>query len=119
MISKMKTWMLLGGIALLLNTGCGTTPVPHERETTEYSGNDETAGILGFLGDGSLEISDSALASYNSYIGRQGRNLLPPIESNYGITPLESGSYSMSKEAFQKWKKMELLEERERINKAK
>lgn len=117
-ISKIKILTLFAAI-LLLESCNSITPIPSERKTINYSGNSENAGIIGFLPDGSLEINGDGRDIYNGYVRRHGKDLIPPIGADYGITPTENNSYSMSLEAAEKWKEMQILEKMERINNAK
>lgn len=108
---------LLGGTLIL--SGCSVTPVPEGRKTIAYSENAETGGIEGFLDNGSVHVDGDARTRYNSYVQKYGKNLLPPISSDYGVEALGDGTYSLTDEAFEKWVEMIQMDHRERINNAK
>lgn len=95
------------------------TPKVHERETIAYEGNSETAGILDFNEDGSLIISEEALARYNSLIERYGYDKGRSIEKDFGVSKLENGTYSLTLEAAEIWFDFKQQSERERIDNAK
>ncbi len=113
-ILKIKILILSAAICL---SSC-TTPIPNEKETISYDGNVANSGVLGFMSDGSLEITPSAKEGYQSLCRKFGNDLNPPIGENYGLNTSE-GHVSITLQAVEKWKKMMLMEERERIDHAK
>lgn len=112
----MKKLILIVLYASCLSFGCHTTPTLTERSTISYDGNDKTAGIIGFLPNGSLEITPHKRQEYNEAIKSFGKKTVPTTEEDFGITALENGNYSITKEAVEHWYSMNLIRDRERID---
>lgn len=114
---RKRTFILFVGISVsLCLCSCKVTPTTNDRETIAYSGNDQTAGILGFNEDGSLRINESARVRYNSYIERFGRDTVPATSKDFGIKEREDGNYDLTLEGAERWKKMKIIEDRKRID---
>lgn len=94
------------------------TPVVHDRETIAFSGNDETAGILGFNDDGSLKIDASGRERYNSLIERFGGDTIPKTEKDFGCTPREDGNFDLTLEGAERWGELRQREKARRIDDA-
>lgn len=90
----------------------------NERKTIAYDGNEETAGIIGSLPGGSIEISSSARDRFNSLVERYGDKTIPVTDKDFGVEELGNGNYSITKESCERWYKMKLMDERERIDKS-
>lgn len=113
--TRIKTLIASAAICLSLSA-CSVTPVTHDRQTIAYDGNDQTAGILGFNEVGGLTISPGGRERYDSLIERFGRDTQPETKKDFGITPREDGNYDLTAEGAERWKKMKIIEDRQRIN---
>lgn len=108
-IKLLKSVILTLFVATLAS--CAITPSVTERETVNYDQNSETAGIIQYLPTGELEINISALARYNDYIAKYGTMFVPNLDHDFGITPLENGNYSLTKEGQEKWFQMKRFDQ--------
>jgi len=106
---KIATLTLFAAISL---NACRVTPEANERDTISFVNNVEDAGIIGFLPDGSLEITIHARDRYNAFVSQYGGRFTPPILKDYGVKPLENGNYSITLEACELWKQMILISAR-------
>lgn len=105
-------------ILLIVMCSCAhVTPVLNESKTVEFDGNKQTAGIVDFLDDGSMEITTHALVKYNALIEVYGKVL--KISTDFGVTKLDNGNFSMTREAAENWFKMKLMSERDETENAK
>jgi hypothetical protein len=93
-------------LAFCLLSGCAVTPKVNDRETIAYHGNSENAGVIGFMADGSLEVDQQLVDTYNELIAKYGTMFTPNIEQGDGITNLGGGSYSMTLEAVENYKRL-------------
>lgn len=116
-ILKIVTLILLGGV--FLPSCANVTPVIDERRTSTFDGNQETAGVLEFNADGSLKITESGRKRYNSIVSGFGSKTYPPTEEDFGITSNKDGTYNLTLEGADRWHKLILLMQAERINNAK
>lgn len=91
---------------LMICSGCAVTPNVTERETIPYSGNSETGGILSFLPDGSIEITESKRAEYNTLIKKYGTMYVPEVQKDHEITKLENGNYALTGEGAETFKQL-------------
>lgn len=92
------------------------TPTVRDPETVSYDGNQQTAGVIAFLPDGSLLISGSARMRYNGLVAKYGGQFTPRLRPDFGVATSPGGSFSMTLEAADKWHRMSLMEQEARIN---
>jgi hypothetical protein len=102
-ILKSAISTLLGAIFL---SSCAVTPEVKDRETIAYHGNEENAGVIGFLEDGSLEVDQELVNAYNELIAKYGTMFVPALNQGDGIAPIGQGSYSMTLEAAENYKRL-------------
>lgn len=101
--SVLGAMMLAAGIAALAVTslsvnGCITAPpVPEPIVAAQpsFDGNEANSGFLGFLSDGSGRITAHARNRYNELVEVYGRDYLPPLTPDAGITPLPDGTFAI------------------------
>lgn len=93
------------------DSGCASTritPVATDRTTVPFDGNEQTAGIIRDFPDHSSEITPSARARYNGLIGHYGSIFSPPINGDFGLTPMPNGNWNITAEGKEKWYAMKL-----------
>lgn len=100
-------------------SSCSLTPTVTEPTSASYDGNDATSGVVAFLPDGSLEISERGREHYNALIGRYGSRMTVPIKQDFGVKPLDTGDYSLTLEGADYWHRMSMMLDRERIDNAR
>lgn len=102
--------MLFAGICL---ASCSSiTPIPHERETISFDGNDENSGIIGFLPNGSLEVTRNKRDYFVSLVRKLGSEIQPPVSKDYDLKEISTGSYEMTGQDAETLKKLMLAEDR-------
>ena len=110
-------WLLVAAILLALSaswflTACTTTvtPPPVAAQQASYDQGEQNSGYLGAIPGGAL-ITPRARDRYNGLAGIYGREFLPPLEKDHGITP-HGDVFEITNEALQKfivmnaWNKM-------------
>ncbi len=91
--------MALLGLILYLITGCSTvTPKPVAATQASYDGNEANSGILGFMADASVHITENARARYNDLIDVYGRDFDPPLRHDSGVTQLPDHTYTIDRQ---------------------
>lgn len=94
------------------------TPTIDDRETISYNGNVADAGIIETLPDDSLRITAGARDRYNSLVDDFGDQVSPPVASDFGVTKLDDGTFSITLEGAETWYKLMLVSERYRVERS-
>lgn len=90
---------LLNVFAILAVTGCTVAPAPVTSSQVEFTGNQQNAGLLGRLPDGSWHLSTAAKARYDLLIAAgYGKAFTPPLKVGDGCSQLPDGSWSIDQE---------------------
>lgn len=67
--------------------GCAQTIAPKENlpVETEFIGNAQNAGVLGWAADGAIAITEAKRAEYNALIDLYGSRFVPPLTRDAGL----------------------------------
>lgn len=103
--------------SLAFSSCASITPVTHERQTPSFDGNTANSGIISIGADGSLEITSYKREEYNSLVEAYGKGLHPPLQKDFGITPLENGNFQMTDQAAEKLRVLYLMEAQDDLKK--
>lgn len=114
LIPYAKCSLIALSIAILCSCG-SLTPTVREPQSPSYDGNSATSGIIGFMPDGSLEISKNGRDRFNGLVDKFGGRFMPPLARDYGIEATDHGTFSMTLEAGDKWLRMSEMMQNERI----
>ena len=82
------------------SSGCASTVTPDRVDATQASwdGGQQNSGFLGFLPDQSGHITAHARDRYNVLVSIYGKDFLPPLHKDDGLTALADGTYSIDRE---------------------
>lgn len=104
-------------VAICLNSCASITPQLSHRSTVQYDGNNDDSGLVQFLQDGSLEITPTARERYNNAILNEYGVLKYEFNKDFGVTKLDNGNYSITKEGLENWHNAIIFNERTEISK--
>jgi hypothetical protein len=93
--------LALSVAVLLVGGGCTSTVTPNNVTTHEtgFSGNEANGGFVGFAPDGQGIITERAKTKYNALIEIYGKEFLPPISKDFGLTTYTNGTSLITGEA--------------------
>lgn len=106
-VKHLKTVILILFVSICLN-GC-STPYLNDARQPSFDGNEQTAGVIGFLPDGSVEISPGGRETYNSLIEAVGSKTQPVTYKDFGVHSIDNGNYSFTKQAIDRWDSMNVI----------
>ena len=88
------TWIIV------MSTGCSTvSPKPVTATQATFSGNAQNGGILGIAPAGTgFVVNADFRARYNALAATYGKDILPPLKADDGITPLPDGTALIDKQ---------------------
>ena len=88
------------GVVVALLVSCTIAPKPVEAPVASFSGNEQNGGFLGFLPDGSGNITGHAYLRYQALLdGGYAKGLILPIPSpSDGLRKLSDGSWAIDRE---------------------
>jgi hypothetical protein len=109
-IYVLRILIISGGI--LASNGCSTTPIANERETIAFDCNEPNAGIIGFLPNGSLEITRNKRNQFVSLVKKYGSEIQPIVPENYDLKEVSSETFELTMQDAETFKKLMLAEER-------
>lgn len=96
----------LGLLALLAFSlfGCASTVAPAvvESQQASFDQGEQNSGVIALVPGGAI-ITPRAHARYNGLVAIYGREFLPPLAADYGVTPRPDGNFEISREALQKF----------------
>ncbi|MBI3885913.1 MAG: hypothetical protein HY302_09330 [Opitutae bacterium] len=96
---------ILGAVlAFIALSGCaGTiTPAAVESHQASFDEGAQNSGVVALIPGGAI-ITPRAHERYNGLIAIYGRDFLPTLTADYGITPRADGNFEISREALQKF----------------
>lgn len=117
LIKNLRMVILTLFVGICLNSCASITPIPEERETIAFEGNEDNAGIVGFLDNGSLEITPKARDRYNDLILKVKGMVKYLSYKDSELTALPNGNWSITKGGAEFWRSLILEDEQQRINK--
>ena len=96
--------LVLGLFALSVIVGCSSTvtPAPVESRQASVDQGAENSGVLALVPGGAL-ITPRARDRYNALVAIYGREFLPPLVADQGVTREADGNFRITNEALQKF----------------
>jgi hypothetical protein len=96
--------VILGAVLMQLFAGCATTvvPVAVESHQASYDQGAQNSGVISLLPTGAL-LTEHAVDRYNALVAIYGREFLPVITRDYGITRNSDATFEITNEALQKF----------------
>ncbi len=101
-------WVIVASIALaavaFFFMGCSSTvtPAPVESRQASFDQGEQNSGVLALVPGGAL-ITPRARDRYNALVAIYGREFLPPLVADEGVTREADGNFRITNEALQKF----------------
>lgn len=101
-------WVIVASIALaavaFFFMGCSSTvtPAPVESRQASFDQGEQNSGVLALV-PGAALITPRARDRYNALVAIYGREFLPPLVSDEGVTREADGNFRITNEALQKF----------------
>ena len=91
-------------IVLLALPGCASTitPAAVESHQASFDQSVQNSGVVALIPGGAI-ITSRAHDRYNGLIAIYGRDFLPTLTADFGITPRPDGNFEITNEALQKF----------------
>ena len=86
---------------IVLSTGCTSTITPRPVKPTQaaFSGNVQNGGIISLDPAGAgYVVTEDFRARYNALVAIYGKDILPPLKTDSGITPRADGTCVIDKQ---------------------
>jgi hypothetical protein len=92
--------IIVVGLITFAAQGCSTvTPTPVKPTQAAFSGNDQNGGIIGLAPPGAGYVVTADFRDrYNALIAVYGKDILPPLKADEGITARADGTCVIDKQ---------------------
>lgn len=97
-----RVLLILGLLAAIAWLAVGCTVAPRYVETpaaASFDGNERNSGFLAFNEDGSGVITPRARDRYNALVAKYGKDNLPKLKKDFGVSKRDDGNYNITAEA--------------------